>query len=122
MAARIEHIFVAPARGATARAVDVVDALEGQGLEGDRNCRPHRAPGAQVTLIEAEHIEAFQSATGFVMAPDMPRRNLVTRGIALNDLVGRRFRAGEALLEGIELCEPCRKFQDRTHPDVMRLF
>jgi MOSC domain-containing protein YiiM len=46
----------------------------------------------------------------------------VTRGVRLNDLVGRRFRVGEALLEGVELCEPCRLFAQRTHPEVLRFF
>ena len=118
----VEHIFIAATKGGMPRAVEVADALQDQGLEGDRNARPGRSPGAQLTLIEAEHIEAFAKATGYAMEPYQPRRNVVTRGVRLNDLVGKRFFVGEALAEGIELCEPCRLFQQRTHVEVLRFF
>ena len=119
---RVEHILIAPLKNAPTREVSVVEALEDVGLEGDRNARPGRSPGAQLTLIQAEHVEGFLAATGFEMRPEMPRRNLVTRGVDLNALVGRRFRVGESLCEGIELCEPCRKWQARTHVEVLRYF
>lgn len=119
---RVERIFVAPLKGAPMRELPVADALEGQGLEGDRKVAPGREPAAQLTLIEAEHVEAFRAATGYDMRPDQPRRNVVTRGVRLNDLLGKRFRVGEALCEGLELCEPCGKFQRLTHPEVRRFF
>lgn len=78
--------------------------------------------GKQVTLIEAEHIERFVAETGLAMEPHEPRRNLVTRGIDLNALVGRRFLVGECELEGIELCEPCGKWARNTHREVVRFF
>ena len=116
------RIFVAPLKGAPMRELAVADALPGQGLEGDRKVGPGREPAAQLTLIEAEHVEAFAAATGYAMRLDQPRRNVVTRGVRLNDLLGKRFRVGEALCEGIELCEPCGKFQRLTHPEVRRFF
>jgi MOSC domain-containing protein YiiM len=117
----VEHIFVAPRRGAPQLALDRVEALEETGLRGDRYTavRSKFSLHHQVTLIEAENIEAFNKSTGHVLTPDMPRRNLVTRGIRLNDLVGRRFIAGGALLEGMELCEPCRLFASRSYPEVV---
>ena len=104
------------------RELPVADALAGQGLEGDRKVTLGREPAAQLTFIEAEHVEAFAAATGYAMRLDQPRRNIVTRGVRLNDLLGRRFRVGEALCEGLELCEPCGKFQRLTHPEVRRFF
>jgi MOSC domain-containing protein YiiM len=118
----VVRIFVAPLKGAPMRELQVADALAGQGLEGDRKVAPGREPAAQLTLIEAEHIEAFAKDTGFLMRDDQPRRNLVTRGVRLNDLLGKRFRVGEALCEGLELCEPCGKFQRLTHPQVRHFF
>ena len=118
----VERIFVAPLKNAPTKDVALVEAIAGEGLEGDRNRKPNRSPGAQLTLIEAEHIEAFAKATGYAMRPEQPRRNVVTRGVRLNDLVGKRFKVGEALCEGIELCEPCRKFRDLTHPETIRFF
>jgi MOSC domain-containing protein YiiM len=60
----------------------------------------------ELTLIEAEVIEAA-AEYGMRLAPGESRRNITTRGIRLNDLVGKRFRVGDALCEGTRLCEPC---------------
>ena len=108
----IRHIFIAPLKNAPAKSVDHVDALEGEGLEGDRYAEAHnrKTPDCQVTFIELEAIRAFTEQTGLAMTPGMPRRNIVTEGVRLNPLVGKRFRVGEAIFEGVELCEPCGKF------------
>jgi MOSC domain-containing protein YiiM len=101
-----------------------VEALTEGGLAGDRyaDAANRRAPDYQVTLIESENIEAFAAASGIALSPDMPRRNVVTAGIALNDLRGRRFRVGGAVLEGLDLCEPCSLFAKRTHRAVLKFF
>ena len=95
------------------RGVAEATAITGVGLEGDRyatrtgsfSAKPK--PGRQITLIEAEAIEALERELGLVLAPGETRRNLVTRGVALNHLVGCEFRVGEVRLRGHELCEPC---------------
>ena len=124
MSGTITHIFVAPARKAPTKSLQAVEAMKDQGLEGDRyfEARNRSGPDSQVTLIEGEHIEAFTRDTGLAMTPAMPRRNLVTREVALNDLVGKRFAVGEAVFEGIELCEPCSVFARNTHREVMKYF
>jgi len=73
-------------------------------------------------LIELENIEAFSQATGLALTPEMPRRNIVTLGIRLNDLCGQRFNVGGATLEGLELCEPCSLFAKRTHREILKFF
>jgi MOSC domain-containing protein YiiM len=120
----VTHIFIAPKKGAPAQSVPSIRALEGEGLEGDRYALAanRRGAGYQVTLIEAEHIEAFTRATHLAMTPEMPRRNIVTRGVRLNDLCGRRFAVGGAVLEGLELCEPCKVFARRTHREALPFF
>ena len=122
--ATVTHIFVAPAKGAPVRAVPSVEALPEQGLLGDRytEARNRRSADYQVTLIEIENIEAFTQATGLSLAPDMPRRNIVTRGVRLNELLGKSFRVGGATFEGLELCEPCGLFAKRTHREVLKFF
>ena len=119
----VTHIFVAPARGAPAKSIAVVEALANQGLEGDRYAESkfRRSPDYQVTLIELENIEAFARTTGLAMTPGMPRRNIVTRGVRLNDLCGKRFKVGEAVFEGLELCEPCSLLAKRTHREVLKV-
>ena len=118
------HIFVAAKRGAPMEARDEVEALADVGLRGDRYTHTASRFSAhyQVTLIELEAIESFTRATGLALAPPMPRRNIVTRGVSLNDLVGKRFRIGAVLLEGAELCEPCTLFAKRTHREVLAHF
>ncbi|HUF73875.1 MAG TPA: hypothetical protein VMR74_13355 [Gammaproteobacteria bacterium] len=94
---RIEHIFIAPEKGAQVQAVPAVEAICECGLKSDRYSNDHdrKDVGQQVTLIEAEAIEKFVAETGLAMAMHEPRRNLVTRGIDLNSLLGKRFDVGE---------------------------
>jgi MOSC domain-containing protein YiiM len=101
-----------------------VEALADCGLRGDRYAtdRGRKTPDSQVTLIEIENIEEFRESSGLYMEPDAPRRNIVTRGVKLNDLCGKRFSVGGATLEGIELCEPCGLFAQRTYKSVLELF
>ena len=100
-----------------------VEALTERGLRGDRYAerKNRRSPDYQITLIEMENIEEFNKKTGLLLAPDAPRRNLVTRGIRLNNLCGKRFLVGGAVLEGLELCEPCGLLAKRTRPEVLKL-
>jgi GrpB-like predicted nucleotidyltransferase (UPF0157 family) len=88
-----------------------VRAIDGKGLEGDRYAEgrgtfsKNAGTGRHVTLIEAEAIDAV--AKDKDLKPDVTRRNIVTRGVPLNHLVGADFRVGEVLLRGMRLCEPC---------------
>ena len=120
----VKHIFVAAARGAPMKSMAAVDAVAGEGLAGDRYREQaiRRGPDYQISLIEAEAIEAFTKELGLTLTEDMPRRNIVTIGIRLNDLVGAQFLVGDALLEGLELCEPCSLFAKRTYPQVIPFF
>jgi MOSC domain-containing protein YiiM len=87
--------------------------IAGAGIEGDRYAAWGGTfsdwPGDdhQLTLIEAEALEAVEAEFGLRLAPGVTRRNVTTRGVRLNNLVGRRFRLGTALCEGTRRCEPC---------------
>jgi len=93
--------------------VPAVRAVPGQGLEGDRyharkgTYSPTHGPSREVTLIESEAVEALRRDYEVEFEAGMSRRNIVTRGVPLNHLVGREFRIGEVALRGIRLCEPC---------------
>ena len=110
---RVESIHISSAAEGVMRGVAEVTALAGVGLDGDRyatrtgsfSAKPK--PGRQITLIEAEAIEALERELGLVLAPGETRRNVITRGVALNHLVGREFTVGGVRLRGYELCEPC---------------
>ena len=75
--------------------------------------------GRNLTLIEAEALDALEASTGVRLAPLDTRRNLITRGIGLNDLVGRRFRVGGVECLGQRLCDPCSHLEGRTAPGVL---
>jgi MOSC domain-containing protein YiiM len=110
---RVEAIYVTDTAEAPMRGVAEIRAIAGLGLEGDRYAAKKGSfsakdkPGRQITLVEAEAIEALERELGLVLAPGETRRNVVTRGVALNHLVGRDFTVGGARLRGHELCEPC---------------
>jgi MOSC domain-containing protein YiiM len=96
------------------RPVQSVTAVEGKGLEGDRHFYAEGArPGGAITLIEAEVLEDVG-----LSGPES-RRQVVTRGVRLNDLVGKRFFVGEVECEGVELCEPCLHLQSLTRPGLI---
>jgi MOSC domain-containing protein YiiM len=122
--ASVIHIFTAPTRGAPMESRQCVAALTDGGLDGDRyaDLGNRRGPDYQITLIESENIAAFAEMVEVPFTPDMPRRNIVTQGIRLNELCGKTFRVGHVTLEGIELCEPCSLFAKRTHRDVLKYF
>jgi MOSC domain-containing protein YiiM len=95
-----------------------------RGIEGDRYFKASNRKGLdyQLTLIEIENIDAFNSRYGTTLSPDAPRRNIVTSGVRLNDLCGKQFKLGPLMLEGMELCEPCRLFRIRTDPRTLEFF
>lgn len=122
----ILSIHVTEAGGEALRSVDEVKAVAGAGLEGDRYFRrtgtysEKHDVGREATLIESEAIAAVQRDYGVEIEAGDCRRNIVTRGIALNHLVGKEFRVGEARMRGIRLCEPCGHLAKLTHEKVSK--
>ncbi len=115
-------IHIAPEATVSPQSVTEARAVAGKGLEGDRyftgrgTWSTHPGSGREVTLVESEAIEALERESNIKLAPADPRRNLVTRGVPLNHLVGREFRVGEVRLRGIRLCEPCKHLEGLTKP------
>jgi MOSC domain-containing protein YiiM len=122
---KIESIHIAPAAKAAMQSLDEVQAIAGVGLEGDRYANQQGTffkpePDFEVTLIEAEALEGMAREYGTELAPGNARRNLVSRGVALNHLVGREFKIGDVLIRGIRLCEPCTHLQALTGLAVIK--
>jgi MOSC domain-containing protein YiiM len=113
MSGTVEHIHIADAEGGPMIGLDTVEAVAGVGLTGDRYAKqagfwPDGGEESRnVTLIEAEEIEGLATGSGIELAPGESRRNLTTRGVRLNDLVGKEFWIGNVKARGAELCEPC---------------
>ena len=122
----IVSIHVAPAAGAPMQSVTAVTAKAGQGLEGDRyynrigTFSAEPGTGREVTLVEIEAIEALARDYQIELEEGLARRNLVTRGVALNHLVDREFKVGAVILRGTRLCEPCSHLEKLTRKGALR--
>jgi MOSC domain-containing protein YiiM len=118
---QVEAIHIAAEFAAPCEPVERVRAVAGRGIEGDRQFGDH-APGSgkDLTLIAAEALETLEEETGIRLEPGQSRRQVTTRGIDVNALVGRRFTVGGVEAVGIELCEPCSHLQSMTPPGTMR--
>ncbi len=121
---QVVSIHVAMEAKQPAQSVAEARAVPGKGLEGDRYFHERGTystwpgGGRELTLIEIEAIEALGRELGIALAPGATRRNVVTRGVPLNHLVGRDFRIGEVIVRGIRLCEPCTYLEGLTHEGV----
>jgi hypothetical protein len=123
----VEGLAVAAAAEAPMQLLEVAQARAGRGFDGDRyaagagtfTLRAGRRPGYDLTLIAAEVLDGM-AAAGQVLDFAGSRRNVLTRGIDVNALVGRRFRIGDVLCEGRRLCEPCVHLDRLSGPGVLR--
>ena len=116
MTGRVESIHVVAEKAGPPKARERVSVVAGRGIEGDRKFDSNH----DLTLVEAEALEGLTEDTGIELGPGESRRQVMTRGVSLNDLVGKRFRVGELECVGEELCEPCDHLQSLTQPGVLR--
>ena len=126
--ASVEAIAIADRAEAPMQQITTARAIPGRGLEGDRYAnrvgtftpRSGRGVGYDLTLIEAEVLDELTLADGQQLGYAEARRNIVTRGIDLNTLVGKRFRVGDVECVGRRLCEPCAHLERLTHKGILR--
>ena len=122
----VEAIYVAEVREGACTPLEAAEAVEGRGLRGDRYFHGEGTfsagtlTGRDLTLIEAEALDALAAEHGVHIEPAEARRNVLTRGIGLNDLVGREFRIGGAHCVGRRWCEPCAHLQRLTVGGTLR--
>ena len=88
--------------------VNSIEVLENKGIVGDRHFDDFNDPYNQLSLIESENIDEYNIKFGIEIPYIDFRRNVVTKGIQLNDLIGKKLKVGNVELEGVELCRPCR--------------
>jgi MOSC domain-containing protein YiiM len=123
----VQAVYIAERAEELPVARDAVTAVAGKGLEGDRyfdeggtfSDNP-RSDGRDITLVEQEAVEGLAADTGIELDPAETRRNVLTRGVALNDLIGRRFAVGEVECVGRRLCDPCSHLEKLTQPGVLK--
>jgi hypothetical protein len=126
----MSHVFQiltaeSPASAMSLRAE--VRAVPGKGLEGDRYFSStgtfsptYQKPDFEITFIEQEQIEAFAQESHLPFTAMHARRNIVTEGIKLNDLVEMEFYVGEVRIRGIRLCEPCNYLAKISFPETLK--
>ncbi|WP_424000612.1 MOSC domain-containing protein [Haloarcula salina] len=124
MPGTVTRIHVAPEQGAEPEPIERVEAVAGAGLRGDRYFDESGTftdrDGCDLTLIESEALAAVERDRGIALEPGAHRRNVTTAGVALNHLVGERFRVGDAVCVGTELCEPCSYLEDHLGESGVR--
>ena len=124
---RVKGIYIAPQMGANVSGHQKVSVRAGKGIEGDRyfsNTGKNRSnykgqPDWEITLIESEVIVAFNQDTGNKFHESDFRRNIVTEGVRLNDLVGKTFNINGVSFFGVQLCEPCASLQKRLAVKIL---
>jgi MOSC domain-containing protein YiiM len=121
----VAALMIGPERKEPMISVPEVRAIAGAGLEGDRYCQERgtfskKLSSNQITLIEAEALEAAERDYGLALTAEESRRNVLTCGIALNHLVGREFQIGGVRLRGLRLCEPCTHLQQLTGKPLLK--
>ena len=103
--------------------VKSIEVLENKGVVGDRHFDEFNDPYCQLSLIESENIDFYNSKYNLNIPYVDFRRNIITKGIRLNDLIGKKFLVGNVKIEGIDLCRPCRHLTEiLSHENILKEF
>ena len=97
--------------------VKFIEVLANKGVVGDRHFSDYNDPYCQLTLIESENIDFYNFKYGLNIPYIDFRRNVVTKGVRLNELVGKKLKIGNVELEGVDLCRPCRHLTEVLNQD-----
>lgn len=120
---KVEALFIGPEEGGPITGVESVNAVAGRGLEGDRyyySGDGEHDPTLEITLVEIEPLENAPDRHGLDVEPIDMRRNVVTRGVTLRDLIGKQFTVGEVRVEGLEDNPPCRHLSKLAGKDLLK--
>ena len=95
--------------------VNNVEAIKGKGLVNERHFKENNEKRCQITLIEIENINHYNRITGTTIPAINFLRNIITKGIQLNELVGKEFFIGTVKVKAHDLCRPCKYLQESLH-------
>ena len=105
---RVIKLGIAFSNNKKIKEVDSIEVIANKGVVGDRHFSDYNDPFCQLTLIESENIDYYNLKYGLNIPYVEFRRNIVTEGIRLNELVGKKLRIGNVEVEAVDLCRPCR--------------
>ena len=114
---KVLEIGISENSGGKINSIPYVEAIAGKGLINDRHHKEVNKNKNQITLIEIENIERYNQISGTSIPPINFRRNIITKGIKLNELVGAEFFIGRVKVKGHDLCRPCKELQDRLRQE-----
>ena len=97
--------------------VKSIDVLANKGIVGDRHFNEYNDPYCQLSLIESENIDYYNTKYGLHIPYTDFRRNIITKGINLNNLIGKKLQIGNVKVEGIDLCRPCKHLTEMLNQE-----
>jgi len=109
---KVIEIAISESSGKTMKSVDSVESIAGKGLLNDRHFKEDNEKKSQITLIEIENINHYNQISRTSILPKDFRRNIITEGIKLNDLIGSKFFIGKVKVKAHDLCRPCKYLQE----------
>ena len=97
--------------------VKSIDVLANKGIVGDRHFNEYNDPYCQLSLIESENIDYYNTKYGLNIPYTDFRRNVITKGINLNNLIGKKLQIGNVKVEGVDLCRPCKHLTEMLNQE-----
>ena len=110
--AKVYKLGITPDNNKKIQEVETIEVIASKGIIGDRHFRDYNDPYCQLTLIESENIDFYNTKYGLNISYVDFRRNIITKEIKLNNLIGKKFLIGKVEVEGIDLCRPCRHLSE----------
>ena len=109
---QVIQIGIHESKGDEVRAIDTVEAIKGKGLVNNRHFKENNEKKSQITLIEIENINYYNKISKTLIASINFRRNIITSGIKLNELLYKEFYIGKVRVKAHDLCRPCKYLQE----------
>ena len=109
---KVKEIAISQKFKGQMKSVNSIEVVAGKGVVNDRHFKEHNHKKSQITLIEIEHIHYYNKTFGTSILPIQFRRNIITEGIKLNELVGSEFLIGELKIKAHDLCRPCKYLEE----------
>ena len=114
---KVYKLGITPHNNKKIQEVNSIEVIAEKGIVGDRHFKDYNDPYCQLSLIESENIDYYNTKYGLNIAYVDFRRNIITKEIGLNDLIGKKFFIGKVEVEGIDLCRPCRHLTEMLNQD-----
>jgi len=109
---QVIQIGIHESKGDEVRAIDTVEAIKGKGLVNNRHFKENNEKRSQITLIEIENINYYNKISKTLIPSINFRRNIITSGIKLNELLNKEFYIGKVRVKAHDLCRPCKYLQE----------